>query len=741
MKKTFKIIFFIFAAAIISLSVCVLFLNLYLSDVKLDDNKLVNLDRVITFYDDKGSVFAKESNGFAVTETENIPEYTKQAFISIEDKRFYSHKGVDSRAMLRATYNNLKSFSLKEGASTISQQLIKNTHLSGEKTIKRKLKEIKLTRILEKKYSKNEILEKYLNTIYFGNNCYGISSASKFYFDKSVSQLNINESAILAAIIKAPANYSPIENQQRCFDRKNLVLKEMYKQGYITEVEYSENKEKLVSVSENTQQKETRSYKQTYLIKQELNNILENNPYSSNNVEVYTYFNAQAQEVLENNMSDFSHLSVNKSAILMDKRGKVLAYYSDCGDVKRQLGSVLKPLAVYAPAIENDAVNSQTILSDKQTDFNGYCPSNFNEKYFGDISVKDSLAKSSNVCAVKILNAIDMKNSIKNLNKLGLSILDEDANLSLALGATKNGEKLSKITAAYNVFLNNGHHFDVKTVDKIKTKKSTIFATPNKTTRVFDNSTIGIMNDMLKNVVENGTAKKLTSTNLCLYAKTGTVGNKNGNTDAYIISYNSDYVLGVWFGAKNNQLMNNDVTGGTYPATFSAKFWKDFYSNKIAPSEIVNDGIVETYIDKISYEQDGKILIADEDTPERYKLKAIFKDSAVPKSYSTRFLEPKIETPKTLINNNIIEIKLCLTEFIEVLIYRTENGKKQLVFDSKEFGNNFTETLNYSSTIQYSIVPYFVGKNKTNYGKEIFLDKIKTPNKEFGDSWWENIFE
>ena len=132
MKKALKIIFFIFASIIILFSVFALFLNLYLKDVTLDDNKLVNLDRIITFYDDKGNVFAKESNGVAVTETENIPEHTKHAFISIEDKRFYSHKGVDSRALLRATFNNINSFSIKEGASTISQQLIKNTHLSGE---------------------------------------------------------------------------------------------------------------------------------------------------------------------------------------------------------------------------------------------------------------------------------------------------------------------------------------------------------------------------------------------------------------------------------------------------------------------------------------------------------------------------------------------------------------------------------------------------------------------------------
>ena len=230
MKKTIKIFLIVIFSIFLIVSAFLLFFHITLIDVKFDKNRLINLNHTVTCYDSNGEIFSVESNGVSVSDNEEIPEHTKQAFISIEDKRFYKHNGIDFKGLLRATFNNIKSFSLKEGASTISQQLIKNTHLSNEKTLKRKFSEIKLTRELEKQYDKNKILETYLNTIYFGDGCYGITTASKHYFNKSPSELNINESAVLAGIIKAPSNYSPVNNYEKCFERKNLVLKEMLAQ-------------------------------------------------------------------------------------------------------------------------------------------------------------------------------------------------------------------------------------------------------------------------------------------------------------------------------------------------------------------------------------------------------------------------------------------------------------------------------------------------------------------------------
>ena len=251
MKTVLKTILFIFALIIICLVGLIFYYNVSTSNIKLDESKLINLERTVTYYDSSGKVFAEEVNGKTISEIDKIPEHTLNAFVSIEDKRFYKHNGIDYKGLFRATLNNVKSFSFKEGASTISQQLIKNTHLSSEKTLNRKFAEIKLARQLENKYSKKEILEKYLNTIYFGDNCYGISCASMHYFAKTPAQLDINESAMLAGIIKAPSNYSPFVDYERCIKRKNVVLNEMFEQGYINEQQFIENKNKELLLTDN----------------------------------------------------------------------------------------------------------------------------------------------------------------------------------------------------------------------------------------------------------------------------------------------------------------------------------------------------------------------------------------------------------------------------------------------------------------------------------------------------------
>ena len=294
MKKALKIFLLILFGVFLLFSIIILSINYSVKDIKLNHTKLINLERTVSFLDANGTVFSNESNGVTVTELENIPSHTQKAFISIEDKRFYSHNGIDYRALMRATINNLRSFSLKEGASTISQQLIKNTHLSNEKTFKRKLQEIKLTKELEKIYNKDEILEKYLNTIYFGDNCYGITSAARHYFDKLPCELNVNESAVLAGIIKAPSNYSPLVNEQKCNERKNVVLKEMYLQGYINQNDYEKYKALPIEIKSSSSVKE---YNYTYLVRNELNNIINNSPYENSNLTIETTFDSGNQRL------------------------------------------------------------------------------------------------------------------------------------------------------------------------------------------------------------------------------------------------------------------------------------------------------------------------------------------------------------------------------------------------------------------------------------------------------------
>lgn len=739
MKKVLKILLTIFLTGLILISAIFLYFNMLVNDIKLDTKKLISFNQTIVFYDDNLNVIQEECNGKQVTDFSSIPSHTKNAFISVEDKRFYTHNGIDYKGLIRASINNLKALSFKEGASTISQQLIKNTHLSSEKTLKRKIAEIKLAKKLEKKYTKNEILEKYLNTIYFGDNCYGIASASEHYFNKKPQDLNLNQSAMLAGIIKAPTNYSPFINYKKCFDRKNLVLKQMLNEKYITQEEYQENinKEIELSTNENIQ---TQPNTYLYLVKKQLNDIVKNSPYTTTHLNVYTYFNKDEQDKINNQLSK-SSVECEKSAILMNNKGQIVAYNSSCGDIPRQLGSVIKPLIAYAPAIELNKVYQITKLNDQITDFNGYKPNNYNDKYLGEISCTKALTSSSNVCAVKLLNSVGVNYALNYLKKMQFSLSNNDNSLSLALGNFENGIRLSTITSAYTVFNNSGYYYQPSLIDRITDKnKNNIYKSTSKNEKIFSKDTISIMNDMLREVVNSGTAKKLSFCTCPLYAKTGTVGNKNGNTDAYTISYNSQYILGVWLGNLNNCLLSNNITGGGEPSNISYNIWNDIYSNKSYPNEIEKKDVIELDIDKISYDNENKIILADKIAPERFKLKCLFKLNNIPTEQSTRFSSPKIEKPKISINNNEIEIFLCLTECFEIEIYRTNNNEYNKIYDSKEKNKKHYIDKNIlpNTIYTYKVIPYYFDGKVKHYGKEIILEKIKSPILNISDNWWQD---
>ena len=732
MRKVIKIVLFIIA--IVFLLLIGIFSSIYYSiaNLNIDKNKLVDLKNTISLYDENGRLFAEKSNGICVTDITAINDYTKKAFVAIEDKRFYSHNGVDFRGVLRATKNNLFSFSFKEGASTISQQLIKNTHLSSEKTLKRKLSEIKLAKELEKEYTKDQILEMYLNTIYFGSNCYGITSASKHYFNKSTKDLTLNESAALAGLIKAPSTYSPYKNLSKCNKRKNLVLNEMLKQGYITEDQYKSNiKADIVVNMEN----ENTEFDYAYLTTNYLDEILNSYPYKKNNVKVYTNYNSSFQNILKNAILDCTDCNYEKSAIIMDNKGRVKAYYSTCGDNFRQIGSTIKPLLVYAPAIQENVVSSITPILDEKTNFNKYTPTNYNNKYYGYVSVKETLAKSMNASAVKILNYLTIDKAKSYINKTDIKLTDNDNSLAIALGSTEKGCKLSSLTAGYSIFPNKGKYNSPNCISKIYCNHE-IYNKNAEEKKIIDDDTAFIMNDMLKNVVQNGTAKKLSYLEFDVYGKTGTVGNKNGNTDAYIISFTGDYTLGVWVGTKDyTSYMKNQISGGTVPTLIANEIWKEIYKDRTPSKLFTTNNVIKEKIDKISLEEEHKVILADDNTPERYKIETIFRKSCVPKEKSTRFSTPKIKKPKTSIYNNEYSVLLCQTEYIETRIIKEQNGKKSIVFDTKNKKYLYKEKLNPNIEYRFYALPYYDNGENLFFGEEILLDTIKSPSIKLGD-WW-----
>lgn len=739
MRKLLKVTLFVFAVLFASVLCGYVFYFLTTAPYSLDENKLVNLERGVIFYDSDGEIIDEQSGGVSVTNIEELPEHLLNAFIAIEDKRFYSHKGTDAKSLVRATLNNLKSFSFKEGASTISQQLIKNTHLSSEKTLKRKLVEIKLAKDLEKKYDKNEILEKYLNTIYFGNNNYGITKAAEAYFGKTPSMLSINESAALAATVKAPSVYSPCANSEKCNRRKNLVLAEMFKQGYLSGQEYNENKEKTVSVK--TKHAAENDY--LSLVNNEIAEFIDKSAYKAKKFKVFTALDKDKQSVLQDAMKETD--VKNKAMTVMNRNGEIIAYKSTVVQTRRNLGSTIKPLLVYAPAYENKIVYPCTLLYDEKTDFSGYSPSNFNDKYYGKISVKESLAKSLNVCAVKLLNLTGIKESLYYLKKTDIPVTENDDSLAVALGATEKGATLSEIVSAYGTFMTGGNYTRATCVKKITDENDkTIYSTEKRKVKIFGTDTANLINDALKSCVEKGTAKQLSFTGIPLCAKTGTAGNSNGNTDAYCISYNNDYVLGVWCGNHDSELLDNSITGGTIPAELSISVWQNFYKTVPPPQLDFNEGLEFLKIDKISYEKDGTVILADPLSPKRYEIEELFSENHIPKTTSSIFSSPKLENVKMQVNNNEITISLCQTQYIEARIIKEENGKETIIYDTKKEKrkNEIKDIIKGNKEIKYFLVPYFINDDKEICGEKTLIGTVKISKipSDAPTQWWDDEF-
>ncbi|MBR5192676.1 MAG: transglycosylase domain-containing protein [Clostridia bacterium] len=734
MKKGLRFSLLILSLLLVAILGFVIYYFSLTFNVNLNKNKLVNLNCTIEFYDVNNKLIEEDSNNIKVCEISKMPKNLINAFVSIEDKRFFTHNGIDYRSITRAMLNNIKHLSFVEGASTISQQLIKNTHLSNEKTINRKLLEYKLTKQLENEFSKEEILEMYLNTIYFGHNCFGVSTASNYYFNKEPNELNLQECAILAGLVKAPAKYSPILNSVKSNERKNVVLKEMLKQNYITDTEYNHaiNNVNLTNYTN----KKVVSYLD--VVKSNLDEIINKRYKINNKLKVYTNYNENMQNILEETFKNDKE-NCDKTYILSNKNSKITAYLSTCGEIKRQLGSTIKPLLIYAPAIEMDYTYPCNYIFDEKTTFNDYTPRNYNENYLGKITVKDAIAKSSNVCAVKTLNQIGINNCKIYANKLNLELTEKDNSLVIALGCTEKGAKLSNLVSAYTTFMNEGINCKPTFINKITLNNNVIYKNNGIKHVAFSRGTVDLINDALEYTTLNGTAKKLKNANVKLCAKTGTVGSNAGNLDAYCISYNQENCLGVWYGNANNKPIEN-ITGGGVPANKSLEIWNNIYKEKRDTLPYCKSSESSYYnVDKKSLEEDNKLIFASEYMPEKYIEKVLLKNKTKVYGNSYNNINSYAEKPKYIVNNNVFSIKLCQTEFINYVIYKETNGKKVKAFDTNNKNYEYTELLNKHNDYTFYYLPYYKNNNKVIYGKEEILCKIKSPLYFNGDNWWDDL--
>ncbi len=519
---------------------------------------------------------------------EEIPEHIKNAFIAIEDKRFYEHHGVDFIRVIAAAIKNLESKSFVQGASTITQQLVKMLFLTPEKSITRKIKELILSLELERKYSKEEILGLYLNQAYFGTRAYGIEAASQTYFEKTTENINVAEAALLAGLPKAPNKYSPFKNKSETVGRRNLVLKLMHDNGFITKEEYNRA---IVHPIPTTLH--GRKHKAPYFvefIRQQLEKKYGDLIYASG-LSIYTTLDYRMQQIAENavgngikNLEMSCIYDVQAALLAVDiKSGHIKAMvggtdfwqtqYNRVTQAKRQPGSAFKPF-VYLTAL-NQGLSPDHILQDRAITYKGtgkndfWTPANYNRRYNGEVTLKDALTRSLNAATVFLANDLGIKNVINTARKLGIQSKIHPY-LSTALGASE--VTLEEIVYAYAAF-SNGYRIKPIYLERIIDRKNLSHSISVQTpVKVINEEEVKAIRELLRSVIVNGTGKKAMVLDKTVYGKTGTT---NDSIDAWFVGFDDNIAVGVWVGRDNNKSIGKHETG----SSAALPIWIDFMEN------------------------------------------------------------------------------------------------------------------------------------------------------------------
>ena len=585
-KKTGFLSYFIVFGTSAILAVIVAF-NLYLATLKPIDNfKDVEPNPVTTIYSADGeNIKTFTAYKFEKVSIDDIPDELKKAIIATEDKNFYHHRGFDTFGLLRSLVTNLQAGRLKQGGSTITQQLARILFLSNERTFDRKIKELVIAHRIEKTISKDEILEMYLNSVYLGAGTYGVLSASKTYFDKDLSKLTLAENALLAGLPQAPSIYSPFTNPDAAIKRRNQVLKRMRKMGYITKKEYQKaiNEELNLNKKPQIYSFNKAPYFVDFVLRELAEIGFDENEISMGGLKIYTTLNYKDQKAADdaiNNALASAGLTADKTQMALfsfsPTSGKILAYvggknyeksqYDRIVNAIRPPGSSFKPF-VYTAALQHGySVND--IIVDKPVKFNGWSPRNYGDKYRGAMPLWQALAVSSNVAAVTLIEKVGIQSVISVARDMGITTHLHD-DLTISLGS--NGVKLYDMVIAYGAFANGGFKVQPYAVSRVENSRGVVIyeAMPTKVSKAISYDTAAGMTYMLKKVVEVGTGRAA-NIGRQVAGKTGTTDEYR---DAWFMGFSPDIVAGVWLGNDDNSRLPG-ITGGVTPARVWANYMR-----------------------------------------------------------------------------------------------------------------------------------------------------------------------
>jgi penicillin-binding protein 2A len=564
---------------IMLLSMAILLLGflgiLYAYSADVDISSLKNeLQQATVFYDRNGEVASKVSanknEGISINQ---VPDSLKDAVIAIEDHRFFEHHGVDYIGITRALIRDIKAGGMVEGGSTITQQLTKNTLLTSQKTLKRKVDEIFLAMKIERQYTKLEILQMYLNQIYFGDGAWGIKQASRNYFAKEVKDLSTSEAALLAGLIKAPSALNPYKHLDKAVERRNLVLLQMKNHGYLTNEQYLQAKNEKVFL--NDKGGDPFRGKFPYYVDQVLEEAIKDYGLSQDELltggfQIYTELDPNMQATMERIFQKDSLFPkgtdqiVQSGGVLVDPsdggiraivggRGEhTFRGYNRASHLKAQPGSAIKPLAVFTPALE-DGWKITDMLKDEPMSFGEYEPSNYNHQYAGEVPMYEAVKESKNVSAVWLLNEIGIDKGMDSVTRFGLQLEKGDRNLTLALGGLERGVSPLDMAEAYSVFANNGVRNQTHVIKKIVDADGLVIAEHKQNKqRVTTKSVANQMTTMLLGVVEHGSGKSADLPGREVAGKTGStqvpIKGITGVKDQWFVGYTPQLVGAIWLG-------------------------------------------------------------------------------------------------------------------------------------------------------------------------------------------------
>ncbi len=549
-----------------------------------DTSKLYDIHRQpsISYLDRNGALLSVRGSQYAPpVDIDSLPAYVPAAFVSVEDRRFYQHWGFDPVGIGRAVVADIHRGHAAEGASTITQQLARNLFLTPDQNIKRKVQELLLAVWLEHQYSKKQILALYLNRVYFGAGAYGIESASETFFNKPASKLSIGEAALLAALLKSPTHYSPVNEQERAGRRATIVLDKMVETHAITPEQRDEALSRSVRVSPALATQHAQYFvdwvdaQVRKLVGQPTTDLIVE---TTLDLPIDTAAEAAARSVVERN----AHLGVQQAAVVaLDGSGRVRALiggvsYADSQfdraiDARRQAGSAWKPF-VYLTALENGRT-PQTMETDEPVTIDGWTPHNFEPEYLGSISLAEALQRSINTVAAKVADQVGRDKVADTARKLGITS-EINTDPAMALGTSQVSPL--EMAQAYDSFANGGYGVQAYAIERIRTRDGQVLyqhPTPAHDEVVPEPQLDQLVGMMRRVLVAPGTGTRAAIGGYDLAGKTGTTSDFR---DAWFVGYTGGFVAAVWVGKDDDTPMRH-VTGGSAPADL----WRQFMASSL----------------------------------------------------------------------------------------------------------------------------------------------------------------